>query len=195
MIVLLHGFSLSLHLSATSKTHHLSDLVEADGARAEKQMPVEPGGDGRYAPRREQPSGVFSAVGAGAGVALTSDAFNYAFNDRIKCLRLTPEPKPKDALQSAGQRLSLRPASKLTMRWQMIDGLADRIRRHLRPLGRISGAISLAYAECAMVRVFPLLHKHVILSDTVPRQWTGRRPGCHPGGAGVGDGFQVNRRG
>src|SRR5215471_8799904 len=38
-------------------------------------------------------SGVFSAVGAGAGVALTSDAFNYAFNDRIKCLRLTPEPK------------------------------------------------------------------------------------------------------
>ena len=41
---------------------------------------------------------------------------------------------PKDALQSAGQRLSLRPASKLTLRWQVIDGLADRIRRHLRPL-------------------------------------------------------------
>jgi len=38
-------------------------------------------------------SGVFSAVGAGAGVAITSDAFNYAFNNRIKCLRLTPEPK------------------------------------------------------------------------------------------------------
>jgi hypothetical protein len=41
---------------------------------------------------------------------------------------------PKDALQSAGQRLSLRPASKLTLRWRVIDGLADRIRRHLRPL-------------------------------------------------------------
>jgi LysR family transcriptional regulator, benzoate and cis,cis-muconate-responsive activator of ben and cat genes len=39
-------------------------------------------------------SGVFSSVAAGAGVAITSDAFNYAFNDRIKCLRLTPEPKP-----------------------------------------------------------------------------------------------------
>ena len=39
-------------------------------------------------------SGVFSAVSAGTGVALTADAFNYAFNDRIKCLRLTPEPKP-----------------------------------------------------------------------------------------------------
>jgi LysR family transcriptional regulator, benzoate and cis,cis-muconate-responsive activator of ben and cat genes len=38
-------------------------------------------------------SGVFSAVAAGTGVALTSDVFNYAFNDRIKCLRLTPEPK------------------------------------------------------------------------------------------------------
>ena len=38
-------------------------------------------------------SGVFSAVASGAGVALTSDAFNYAFNDRIKRLRLTPEPK------------------------------------------------------------------------------------------------------
>lgn len=38
-------------------------------------------------------SGVFSAVGAGTGVAITSDAFHYAFNDRIKCLRLTPEPK------------------------------------------------------------------------------------------------------
>jgi LysR family transcriptional regulator, benzoate and cis,cis-muconate-responsive activator of ben and cat genes len=38
-------------------------------------------------------SGVFSAVGAGAGVALISDAFTYALSDRIKRLRLTPEPK------------------------------------------------------------------------------------------------------
>ena len=38
-------------------------------------------------------SGVFSAVSAGTGVALTSDAFSYAFNDRIKLVRLTPEPK------------------------------------------------------------------------------------------------------
>jgi DNA-binding transcriptional LysR family regulator len=38
-------------------------------------------------------SGVFSAVSAGAGVALSSEVFNYAFNDRMKCLRLTPEPK------------------------------------------------------------------------------------------------------
>src|SRR5450432_2504160 len=38
-------------------------------------------------------SGVFSSVSAGAGVALTSDAFSYAFDDRIKLVRLTPEPK------------------------------------------------------------------------------------------------------
>jgi DNA-binding transcriptional LysR family regulator len=38
-------------------------------------------------------SGVFSSVSAGIGVALTSDAFNYAFDDRIKLVRLTPEPK------------------------------------------------------------------------------------------------------
>src|SRR4051794_38208339 len=38
-------------------------------------------------------SGVFSAVSAGTGVALTSDAFNYAFGDQIKLVRLTPEPK------------------------------------------------------------------------------------------------------
>jgi DNA-binding transcriptional LysR family regulator len=38
-------------------------------------------------------SGVFSAVSAGTGVALSSDAFNYSFNDRIKLVRLTPEPK------------------------------------------------------------------------------------------------------
>jgi len=38
-------------------------------------------------------SGVFSSVSAGVGVALSSDAFNYAFDDRIKLLRLTPEPK------------------------------------------------------------------------------------------------------
>jgi DNA-binding transcriptional LysR family regulator len=38
-------------------------------------------------------SGVFSAVAAGTGVAITSDAFSYAFNDRVKILRLTPEPK------------------------------------------------------------------------------------------------------
>jgi LysR family transcriptional regulator, benzoate and cis,cis-muconate-responsive activator of ben and cat genes len=38
-------------------------------------------------------AGLFSSVGAGIGVAISSDAFSYLFGDRIKCLRLTPEPK------------------------------------------------------------------------------------------------------
>ena len=41
---------------------------------------------------------------------------------------------PKEALQMAGQRLSVKPASKLALRWQTVDGLAERIRRHVRPL-------------------------------------------------------------
>jgi TnpA family transposase len=41
---------------------------------------------------------------------------------------------PKDTLQIAGQRLSKRPPSKLAQRWQAVDGLAERIRRQLRPL-------------------------------------------------------------
>jgi DNA-binding transcriptional LysR family regulator len=39
-------------------------------------------------------SGVFSDVSAGTGVALAADAFSgHIFGDRIKLLRLTPEPK------------------------------------------------------------------------------------------------------
>jgi DNA-binding transcriptional LysR family regulator len=55
-----------------------------------------------FAPVNEKPriveehdgwAGVFSSVAAGTGVAISSDAFSYAFGDRVKCLRLTPEPK------------------------------------------------------------------------------------------------------
>jgi DNA-binding transcriptional LysR family regulator len=38
-------------------------------------------------------AGLFSAVRAGIGVALYSDAFNYMFGDRVKLLRIKPEPK------------------------------------------------------------------------------------------------------
>ena len=41
---------------------------------------------------------------------------------------------PKEALQSAGQRLSVKPTRKLAVHWQVIDGLAARMRRQLRPL-------------------------------------------------------------
>lgn len=41
---------------------------------------------------------------------------------------------PKDLLQDTGQRMSVKPASKLALHWQAVDGMAERIRRHLRPL-------------------------------------------------------------
>ena len=41
---------------------------------------------------------------------------------------------PKDTLQITGQRMSVKPVSKLALHWQAIDGLSERIRRHLRPL-------------------------------------------------------------
>jgi hypothetical protein len=40
----------------------------------------------------------------------------------------------QDALETASQRLSVKPESMLALRWQAVDGLAERIKRHLRPL-------------------------------------------------------------
>ena len=41
---------------------------------------------------------------------------------------------PRDTLQITGQRLSVKPVSKLVLHWQAVDNLTERIRRHLRPL-------------------------------------------------------------
>ncbi|UDI81674.1 transposase Tn3 family protein [Xanthomonas citri pv. mangiferaeindicae] len=41
---------------------------------------------------------------------------------------------PRDALLTTAQRMSAKPVSKLALHWQAVDGLAERIRRHLRPL-------------------------------------------------------------
>lgn len=41
---------------------------------------------------------------------------------------------PKEDLQAAGKRLGTKPTSKLALRWQAVDTVAARIRRHLRPL-------------------------------------------------------------
>jgi LysR family transcriptional regulator, benzoate and cis,cis-muconate-responsive activator of ben and cat genes len=38
-------------------------------------------------------TGLYSAVGAGTGVAISSDVFSYVFGERVKYVRLTPEPK------------------------------------------------------------------------------------------------------
>jgi TnpA family transposase len=41
---------------------------------------------------------------------------------------------PRDALQLTGQRMSVKSTGKLALHWQAVDSLAERIRRHLRPL-------------------------------------------------------------
>lgn len=41
---------------------------------------------------------------------------------------------PRDELQIAGLRLAEKPTSKLALRWQLVDELAERTRKHLRPL-------------------------------------------------------------
>jgi len=41
---------------------------------------------------------------------------------------------PREALQRAAQRMSQKPASKLARHWLAVDGLAERIRRQVRPL-------------------------------------------------------------
>ena len=47
----------------------------------------------RFVEEHDGWAGLFSAVDAGTGVAIVSDAFDYAFGKRIKCLPLTPAPK------------------------------------------------------------------------------------------------------
>jgi hypothetical protein len=41
---------------------------------------------------------------------------------------------PRDDLRSTAQRMSAKPLSKLALQWQAVDGLAKRLRRHVRPL-------------------------------------------------------------
>jgi hypothetical protein len=40
----------------------------------------------------------------------------------------------KDVLQNTAQRMTVKPLSQLALHWLAVDGLAKRIRRHLRPL-------------------------------------------------------------
>ena len=47
----------------------------------------------RFVEEHDGWAGLFSAVDAGTGVAIVSNAFDYAFGDRVKLLPLKPEPK------------------------------------------------------------------------------------------------------
>jgi LysR family transcriptional regulator, benzoate and cis,cis-muconate-responsive activator of ben and cat genes len=47
----------------------------------------------RFVEEHDGWAGLFSAVDAGTGVAIASEAFDYAFGSRVKLLPLTPQPK------------------------------------------------------------------------------------------------------
>jgi len=48
----------------------------------------------RVVEEHDSMAGILSSVEAGTGVAIGSDAFSYSFGNRLKRLRLIPEPKP-----------------------------------------------------------------------------------------------------
>jgi DNA-binding transcriptional LysR family regulator len=48
----------------------------------------------RIVEEHESFSSLISAIEAGTGIALVSDAFAYTAGERVKVLRLAPEPKP-----------------------------------------------------------------------------------------------------
>jgi LysR family transcriptional regulator, benzoate and cis,cis-muconate-responsive activator of ben and cat genes len=66
---------------------------------------------------------VISAVEAGTGVAVGVEAFGYTFGNRIKLLRLTPEPKPV-SVGIAGTKGRLSPAAEKF--WQCAKEAASR---------------------------------------------------------------------
>jgi DNA-binding transcriptional LysR family regulator len=62
----------------------------------------------RVIEEHESMTSVISAVEAGTGVAVAVDAFGYTFGNRVKLVRLTPEPKPMSfGIAARKGRLSL----------------------------------------------------------------------------------------
>jgi len=72
---------------------------------------------------------------------------------------------PKEALALVGQRLSAKPLSKVALRGQVVDGVAARIRRHLRPLygGR-------AFSAAAAAPDHPWLAAHAWVKGVFAKQ-------------------------
>ena len=64
----------------------------------------------RIAEEHDRTSGVISSIEAGAGVSIGSEEYIYTFGNRVKLLRLTPEPKPI-ALCIAARKEKLSPAA------------------------------------------------------------------------------------
>ncbi len=84
----------------------------------------------RFVEEHDGWAGVFSAVDAGTGVAIVSDTFVYAFGDRIKLLRLTPEPE-RVPIGILWRRGKLSPAA---------EKFCECAREALKSLGKVAAA-------------------------------------------------------
>ena len=102
--------------------YHMKQLEDETKARASKHLMAEQA-------RRHQETARVGRLLSPYVDDTVSDA--TPFGDVRQCAY---QIMPKDALLSAAQRLGVKPAGKLALRWQMADGVAGRIRRHLRPL-------------------------------------------------------------
>jgi len=80
-------------------------------------------------------SGVMSSVEAGIGIALAAEAFGYSFGNRVKLLRLRPEPKPI-SVGIAARKARLSPATEKF--WQSAKEAAAALSKldQIRPINR-----------------------------------------------------------
>jgi len=104
-------------------SYHMKQLEEESKARTDKRFVAE-----QAQRKQETPQAVGRLLLLYVDEAV-ADATSFG-DVRKEAFKIMP----REALQLAGQRLSAKPASKLAMRWQVVDGLAERIRRQLRPL-------------------------------------------------------------
>lgn len=102
--------------------YHMKQLEDESKARANKQFVAEQG-------RRQQETSQVGRLLLLYVDDAVADATPFG-NVRQRAFKIMP----REVLQTAGQRLSKKPANKLGTRWQVVDGLAGRIRRQLRPL-------------------------------------------------------------
>jgi len=102
--------------------YHMKQLEEESSASAQKLFVAEQMGRQQHTSR----VGRLLLLYVDATVADTTPFGNV----RQRAYKIMP----KDTLQITGQRMSVKPVSKLALHWQAIDTLTDRIRRHLRPL-------------------------------------------------------------
>jgi DNA-binding transcriptional LysR family regulator len=76
-----------------------------------------------------------SSVEAGIGIALAAEAFGYSFGNRVKLLRLRPEPKPI-SVGIAARKGRLSPATENF--WQSAKEAAAALSKfdQIRPINR-----------------------------------------------------------